>query len=603
MLLDIHPEVRLQRVILDRPASLRDLYWRIHGDARLEDNGTLRIESGACAAFDTYFNAFFEYHWRLHTRVASIIFRAEIEGRAKLQLWRMTQHGGQTLLHESEVDGAAEVHLPNDTPNFRQAGMMWFELTAKTSPVVLRRAEWYAADRVPDPVGLAVVICTFNREADVAGALATIAGDAALCSPGGSVVRVFVVSQGRAGLLRHPDVVASAARLGDKLRVIEQGNFGGAGGFGRGLLEALDDDEVTHVAFLDDDVRIEPESLLRMAAYFSLAQRQFCLGGHMLDSVCPTNLYEGGAVVQDNWVPRALNHQLDLRSRTVLSDLTLTQATHYSGWWFFGFPKELAREHGMPLPCFIRGDDIEWGMRLYGRGVPTVPLPGVAIWHEPFYLKGHGWQLYYETRNALICAALHMNFTPGHAARQILWQVMTHLLTYRYYSAALIVKAVEDFLRGPEILDADPRTLHAAVGKLRSQYPEETVSRDVVLWNAPVARTPHSRVRTAVALGGTLWRNFKTPSSPTARPRLLLLRELIWFRITGSDALAIETHWEREMPLFRRDRAHFRALTRDAVRAVQALYSGATRLRAAWKHEAPRLTSLPHWRAYLGLGR
>jgi galactofuranosylgalactofuranosylrhamnosyl-N-acetylglucosaminyl-diphospho-decaprenol beta-1,5/1,6-galactofuranosyltransferase len=601
--IEAQPGVRLQRVILDRPAPLRDLYWRVRGDARVQADGALRIEPGAGVAFDTYFNALFEHHWRLHTRAASFILQVEIAGRAKLRLWRMTQHGGQTLLHEAEVDGAAEIRLPDDAPNFRQAGMVWFELTAAAGPVVLRRAEWFAADAVPEPVGLAVVICTFNREADVAGVLAAIAGDPALGGTGGSVARVFVVSQGRAGLLAHPDVAGPAARLGDKLRVIEQGNFGGAGGFGRGLLEALDDDAVTHVAFLDDDVRIEPESLLRMAAFFALARRTLCLGGHMLDSVRPTNLYEGGAIVQDNWVPRALNHQIDLRSREVLAGLTDVQAMHYSGWWFFGFPKRLAVEHGMPLPCFIRGDDVEWGMRLYGRGVPTVPLPGVAIWHEPFYLKGHGWQLYYETRNALICAALHMNFSPRHAAGQVLTQVMTHLLTYRYYSAALIVKAVEDFLRGPAILDVDPQALHASVGKLRGLHPEGTVSRDVVLWDAPVSATPHSRVRTAAALGKVLWRNWVTPSSTTARPRRLPLRDLVWFRMPGSDALAVEIHWERELPLFRRDRAQFRTLLRAGLRAVRALYSAAPGLRAAWQQGGPRLTSVAHWRAYLGLPR
>ncbi len=185
--MEAQPGVRLQRVILDRPAPLRDLYWRVRGDARLQTDGALRIEPGASVAFDTYFNALFEHHWRLHTRATSFTLQVEIAGGAKLQLWRMTQHGGQTLLHEAEVDGAAEIHLPDDAPNFRQAGMVWFELTASGGLAVLRRAEWFAADAAPEPVGLAVAICTFNREADVAGVLAAIAGDPALCRISGFV--------------------------------------------------------------------------------------------------------------------------------------------------------------------------------------------------------------------------------------------------------------------------------------------------------------------------------------------------------------------------------------------------------------------------------
>lgn len=257
----------------------------------------------------------------------------------------------------------------------------------------------------------------------------------------------------------------------------------------------------------------------------------------------------------------------------------------------------------MPLPCFIRGDDVEWGMRLYGRGVPTVPLPGVGIWHEPFYLKSGGWQLYYETRNMLICAALHMNFSPRHVAGQMLMQLMTYLLTYRYYSAALVVRAAEDFLRGPAILDADPQALHASLAKLRALHPEGTVAREVVLWDAPLAAPPHSRMRSAMTLGAVLLRNWRKPSSPTARPRRLPLRDLVWFRVAQSDALAIETHWERELPLFRRDRAQFRALLRAGLRVVRALYAAAPKLRTAWAQEAPRITSVSHWHAYLGLPR
>ena len=44
----------------------------------------------------------------------------------------------------------------------------------------------------------------------------------------------------------------------------------------------------------------------------------------------------------------------------------------------------------MPLPCFIRADDVEFGLRLHRDGVVTVPRPGVGICHEPFYLKVGG---------------------------------------------------------------------------------------------------------------------------------------------------------------------------------------------------------------------
>ncbi len=79
----------LQTVLLDRPASLRPLYWRSLGDEpaevnrlRLNDAGELVIPAGADASFDTYFNAFFEYHWCLYTSLETAALRLQVDGDA-----------------------------------------------------------------------------------------------------------------------------------------------------------------------------------------------------------------------------------------------------------------------------------------------------------------------------------------------------------------------------------------------------------------------------------------------------------------------------------------------------------------------------------------
>ena len=59
-------------------------------------------------------------------------------------------------------------------------------------------------------------------------------------------------------------------------------------------------------------------------------------------------------------------------------------SSHFNGWWYCAIPAGVFREHGLPLPVFLGGDDMEYGARLFSRGVPTVSLPPVAVWHEPF---------------------------------------------------------------------------------------------------------------------------------------------------------------------------------------------------------------------------
>ncbi len=41
-------------------------------------------------------------------------------------------------------------------------------------------------------------------------------------------------------------------------------------------------------------LRLEPESLLRMAAFFSLAREDLVIGGHMLDGMQTTRPYKAG---------------------------------------------------------------------------------------------------------------------------------------------------------------------------------------------------------------------------------------------------------------------------------------------------------------------
>ena len=50
---------------------------------------------------------------------------------------------------------------------------------------------------------------------------------------------VFVAEQGTQKVTDSPEFAKAAAALGDTLRVVEQGNLGGSGGYARGQLETL----------------------------------------------------------------------------------------------------------------------------------------------------------------------------------------------------------------------------------------------------------------------------------------------------------------------------------------------------------------------------
>ena len=559
-------------------------------------DGGLTLQTGSRISFDTYFNAFFERQWRTHTSVRDVHLNLELDGRAVLRLWRRAVGDCDLLLHESIVSQSASIAIPQPGAHPRQSGLVWFDATALDAPVTIRSGSWSALCPVSVPASLGIVICTMNREPEVAGVLTAMDGDAGLAAVIG---RVIVVNQGRPELrLRLPP---AAGWLHQRLTIIEQANFGGAGGFGRGTIETLDDPAITHVCMLDDDVQLEPECLFRMAAFFSAARGEIALGGHMLDGVQPTRLYEAGARVRGDGVLEPLRPADDLADGRALGRLLDSAPMHYNGWWLFGVDKTIIRRLGLPLPCFIRGDDVEFGLRLHDAGIPTIGLPGVAIWHEPFYLKIGGWQLYYEVRNALIVMALHQGFGRKHVALVAFKYLMTYLLTFRYGSAALVVRALQDFSRGPALLRAPPISLHAEIVALRGGYQEERTLSQQVLPEAFVKASPRSVPGFFVRFIRAVVRNWLAPTEASAEPRWLLAADLVWFRVVDADCLAVDTYWDSEFPTYRRDRAAFRALFRSGVAATLRLFRQATSLHFQWQNAAPFLTSERFWRGYLDL--
>ena len=59
---------------------------------------------------------------------------------------------------------------------------------------------------------------------------------------------------------------AAAAPLGDRLSIHNQPNLGGSGGYSRVMYEALNHTDCEQILFMDDDIRIEPDSILRALA-------------------------------------------------------------------------------------------------------------------------------------------------------------------------------------------------------------------------------------------------------------------------------------------------------------------------------------------------
>jgi galactofuranosylgalactofuranosylrhamnosyl-N-acetylglucosaminyl-diphospho-decaprenol beta-1,5/1,6-galactofuranosyltransferase len=582
----------LQRLILRSNVETSRLYWRID-----RPGASLRVEPQATLDLDTYFNSFDETVWRRHTRLGALSVELHIGGAAHVQLWRHSRTAGCALLAEAHTGDDEKLTLAvPPPPHPRATGRLCLSITAKTDHVTLWSGAW-VTEAGPVPVPVMPVICTYNRDGPLVELVARVAADPDVLE---AIAGLVIVNNGLPGLPGRLGVQAMPARLRDKLHIVEQGNVGGAGGFTRGLLEARDRG-ASHAILMDDDVVIEPESILRTTRLFALARSEFVVGGHMLDLFQPNRLYEAGALMIDHklaWEP--LHKGVDLAGPGALTLFLEPTPTHYGGWWFMGLPLSLLDAHGWPMPCFIRGDDIEFGRRLHDAGVPMLSMPGIGIWHEPFYAKLGGWHIYYEFRNMMVLAARHFPSPAGLLTRSAMKWIIAELLTFRYQRAALLLRAVEDFLGGPAIYDRDPAKVHASLEPIRQAYPAATMPREQVMAEPEPPVGPRNRVSFVFGLARALRSEWRRPDGDRRAIRIQP-RDHLWFRVRDADLVVVDEHWEVDQPIYRRSRTQFRKLFLRTLRLGRRMRREMPDAVRAWHDAHATFTTEAAWRAYLAL--
>lgn len=504
----------LQRIDLAAQAEIELLYWAVQGPSEgatelhptKNDQGGLSIPAGGKVSFESYFNSFFENYWFAHTHLESVTLQLQLKGRCTVSLWRQTPHRDVYLLERREVDAsdfeAVEFTLRDDDELRVEAGRVWFEISA-AGDTELEGGGWFTTDEPARPVELGVVFCTFNREKYLGRILNTLDSEPAVVD---RIGRFFVVNQGNP--FQAADLLDSnePGGISDKLTIIEQDNLGGCGGFTRGMVETYKDPDLTHFVLLDDDIRVHPDSLLRCASFLAFAHDDVSVGGHMLNLHRPNYLFEAGARLHGGHLqPDPIGQDTLIAFRKGLQTFLRAGAVSYNGWWFFAASKSLLDEIGFPMPCFIRGDDIEFGMRIEAAGKKTVPVPGIAVWHEPFYLKLGNWQLYFETRNRLMSANLH-GAGDWSALRKNIGTVFARdIAMSRYHSARLIIEALRDYEAGPEacfVTDDEAlqrcRAIVAEYGPERVESSASLESRSDKAADADRVRKEIHKVRVAI---------------------------------------------------------------------------------------------------------
>jgi galactofuranosylgalactofuranosylrhamnosyl-N-acetylglucosaminyl-diphospho-decaprenol beta-1,5/1,6-galactofuranosyltransferase len=606
----------LQRVLMPRqddPRKVRTLYVdeTLARRVRVDGRATAHVGAGDEVSFATYFNAFPAAYWRRWTSLPSVVLRLRLSGTGRVDVYRSKADGDIVHVTGAVTSGnERDVEFDLDLTPFIDGGWYWFDVAADDDLTVLE-AGWYA-DREPDRPGrLSVGICTFNRPDDCVAAMATIAADPVVSA---ELAAVVVADQGNKKVRDDAGFAAVSAALGDRLRLVEQGNLGGSGGFSRAMYETLEHTDATHLLFLDDDVQLEADSLHRALTFSRFTDEPMLVGGQMLALQDRSVLHTMGEVVDRHsflYRPAAYavtQHDFAEETLRETEELHRRVDVDYNAWWMCLIPREVPEKLGLPLPLFIKWDDAEYGLRAKAAGYRTVTLPGAAIWHLAWTDKDDvsDWQAYFFARNRLIVAALHSPHPDGGGIpASSIKADLKHLLKLEYSAVALHLKAYEDFLAGPSgVFPALPNALGDVRAK-QAAYPDSKVITDRADMPEPemdavvvegMAVPPTNKVA-VLAKALRALRHTVRPADGAGAPQVQVpAQDAQWFVLAQLDRATVGTADGKGVTFRRRDPAAFRELLRRSVALNREIKARFPELSAQYKDAYGDLTSRENWR-------
>lgn len=405
--------------------DIRDLYVKNAGREK-------SLQRGDTLDFLTYFNSFSSVKWKKYTTIKEVSVELYVQGDFEIT-FVLQDGGGKRFLLSEEIKGGHYVKsFPIEEVGL---GILGFQLRSLSDEGSFISGAYYGEFDVFERKTVGVGICTYKREEFVLKNIEVLKGLRQKLPE----LELVVVDNGRTLKVQDPDVC-----------IIPNKNFGGSGGFTRAIIEYMErENRVDYILLMDDDVVIEPSAILRMWSFLSGLRREYrdrFLSGAMLMLSKPCVQFENSAY----WARFKLRSKgcgMDMRDARMLvrNEIELNRPNQYGAWWFCCIPSHRVGEIGYPLPVFIKGDDIEFGLR---NDRPLITMNGIAVWHQDFDAKQSPVQNYYAERNS----PMMNNFARGcnflTFAITILGRMVKRFLRHDRDIAKMLYLSLHDYNKG-----------------------------------------------------------------------------------------------------------------------------------------------------------
>jgi galactofuranosylgalactofuranosylrhamnosyl-N-acetylglucosaminyl-diphospho-decaprenol beta-1,5/1,6-galactofuranosyltransferase len=589
---------------------------QVHPD-RIESRTAYRLEMGDKLSFGTYFNAFPASYWRRWTIVDEVRLTVRLRGTgATVTVYRSMANGRSQRVDSATNEGSTgEYSFDLTLKPFVDGGWYWYDVVAADEDCVVESAEWTAevpADRAQHGT-VTVGITTMNRQ-DFCAKLLTQLGESAALED--HLDEVVVMEQGKDKVVDSEFFPDAEKSLGDRLRIIEQGNIGGSGGFARAQYEGLKSGRSRYVMMLDDDVECETEGIVRAITFGDLCRTSTIVGGHMFSLFHKTQLHSFGERVAPYsfwWGPApGVFPAWDLGARNIRSTRWLHARidVDYNGWFMCLIPRDVIADIGLSLPLFLKWDDSEYGLRAKAAGYPTVSLPGAAVWHVPWTDKNDAldWQSYFHVRNRFIAALLHSKYPHGgRLIRESLNHQIKHMVSMQYSTVELRHKALEDVLAGPHGLHELLPTTLPELKELVKGFDDATLVNDPSgLPEVKRHKLPRKGKEASPVLSGrqATLQALLQPLRQLRKPRELarvhpeaeiMAQDSRWHKIARYDSAIVTMPDGTAAAFYRRDRAKFATLLKRTLAIHRRLATEWDDLAEQYRAALPEITSPEEW--------
>lgn len=431
-----------------------DLYFRSDDIVQYESGKLLTITNNSASkiSFDTYFNSFSAGKWIEYTNIKNAFLSINVFGKGVIRIIKsnidLKSVGvNNSIVHEVFFDAEEEKELKIDL----RLGDLTFRDTISFEVYFVRERSYinevaYCVDVAPsniNQVKLALASCTYKKEKYINKTLSLIDRYVINAHPDYNI-RTYIVDNGDS--LDYD--------LCDKYKhvtLIKSKNLGASGGFSRALFCAIQNDD-THVVSLDDDILFNPHSVNLLYNFLRCLKIEFIdyvVGGAMLIYDKQYLQHDSGSYLDKNRL-YGINRNLDLRNyyNCLLNSVQEYHDKTFNGFWFCCYPVHLLKLKGLTYPFFMKGDDVELGIRIFNKRM--LSLNGICTWHESFDKKFTPvYSNIYELRNLLIIYSTQFeNYSAVDACCLFVKRALKELFFYRYKGVDLTCKGVELFLQG-----------------------------------------------------------------------------------------------------------------------------------------------------------